>query len=445
MNLAPLRQRNFSLLWWAGLISIAGNWALNIALPFYVLQLTHEPAAVAAVVAAGLCGNVLFGSFAGAYVDRWDRRRIVVTVNVLQTVVLLPLVLVDSYRLVWVVVIVAFTESALTQFFQPAENALLPRLVSAEHLTSANSLNSLNNNIGRLIGPAFGGLAAATLGLGGAALLDAGTFAVAAVLCVLITGGYRADRSDEPERHLLHELAEGLRATGRDRIVRSIFILIAITSIGEGMMSTLFAVYVTGALHFGGREMGWLMSGQAVGGILGSLVAARVSARFRPVPLIASSFAFFGLVDIAIFNYPRFGTSLWPVLGMFVVVGLPVGIHVPALWTLFQIQMPDRLRGRVFAAIWLGAALAGILGAAIAGFLGQRVSVINLLTVQGAGCVVGGVLFQLLAGPGPDSLVERAELVERGEPVARVEPVEPMAGSPSPVRDATRLEQPATS
>jgi MFS family permease len=242
MSLAPLRQRNFSLLWWAGLISIAGNWALNIALPFYVLQLTGDPAAVAAVVAAGLCGTVLFGAVAGAYVDRWDRRRIVVTVNVLQTVVLLPLVLVTSDRLVWIVVMVAFTESALTQFFQPAENALLPRLVSAEHLTSANSLNSLNNNIGRLIGPAFGGLAAATLGLGGAALLDAGTFAIAAILCGLITGAHRADRTGEPQRQLLHELAEGLRATGRDRIVRAIVILVAITSIGEGMMTTLFAV-----------------------------------------------------------------------------------------------------------------------------------------------------------------------------------------------------------
>jgi len=304
------------------------------------------------------------------------------------------------------------TSAALTQFFQPAENALLPRLVSVEHLTAANSLNSLNNNIGRLIGPAFGGLAAATLGLGGAALLDAGTFAVAAVLCGLITGAHRADRTDEPQRHLLHELAEGLRATGQDRIVRAIFILIAITSIGEGMMSTLFAVYVTRALGFGGREMGWLISGQAVGGILGSLVAARMSARFRLVPLIAGSFAFFGLVDIAIFNYPRFGTSLWPVLAMFVVVGLPVGIHVPALWTLFQLQMPDRLRGRVFAAIWLGAAVAGILGSAIAGALGQRVSVIDLLTVQGAGCVVGGILFRLLAGPGPARMGEPVTLVE---------------------------------
>src|SRR5258705_563415 len=160
MNLAPLRQRNFGLLWWAGMISITGNWALNIALPISVLRLTGSPAAVSATVAASLFGNVLAGSFAGAYVDRWDRKRIVVVVNLLQVLVLLPLLLVDSADRIWIVVVVAFTETVLTQFFQPAENALLPRLVAAEHLTAANALNTLNNNIGRLLGPAVGGLVA---------------------------------------------------------------------------------------------------------------------------------------------------------------------------------------------------------------------------------------------------------------------------------------------
>ena len=96
MNFSPLRHRNFGLLWWAGLISVTGNWALYIALPIYVLRLSGSPAAVSTVVAAELLGGLVFGTFAGAYVDRWDRRRVVVAVNVIQAVVLLPLLLVDS-------------------------------------------------------------------------------------------------------------------------------------------------------------------------------------------------------------------------------------------------------------------------------------------------------------------------------------------------------------
>src|SRR5262245_33372545 len=122
MGLGLLRQRNVGLLWWAGMISIAGNWALNIALPLSVLQLTQSPSQVAAVIAAGWLGSLLFGSVAGVYVDRLDRRRIVIGVNLLQALVLVPLLLVHSADSVWIAVVVAFVASALTKFFQPAEN-----------------------------------------------------------------------------------------------------------------------------------------------------------------------------------------------------------------------------------------------------------------------------------------------------------------------------------
>ncbi|SNT63920.1 Predicted arabinose efflux permease, MFS family [Asanoa hainanensis] len=403
MRLGPLRQRDFGLLWWAGLISLTGNWVLSVALPIYVLQLTRSPAAVSLIVAAGLAGNLLFGAFAGAYVDRWDRRRILVVINGLQALLLAPLLLVSSADRVWIVVVVAFGEQALEQFSKPAENALLPRLVRGDDLAAANALNVLNNIVARLVGPALGGIAAVTVGLHGAAALDAASFALAATLCALIGGRHRASRADE--RHLGRELWEGLRYVGRNRYVLAVFLILAISSVGEGIMGTLFVFYVVDGLGAGGRELGWLMSAQAVGGILGSLVAARVIARFRPTSLIMTSWVFFGLVDVVIFNYPRWDTTLWPVVALFVVVGIPVGIHVSAMWTLFQLETPDRLRGRAFNVIWMGASLAGIAGTAIAGPFGERIGLLNLLTIQGAGCVVAGLLFRLVAGRGPATLV----------------------------------------
>ncbi|GIF78155.1 MFS transporter [Asanoa siamensis] len=404
MDLAPLRQRDFALLFTAGLISLTGNWVLSVALPLAVLELTGSPAAVSAVVVAGLLGTITAGAVAGVYVDRWDRRRVVVTANVLQVVVLLPLLLVRTADQVWIVVAVAFATQVLAQFFQPAENALLPDLVDAAHLPAANALNTLNNNVARLVGPALGGVVAVAGGLGGAAALDAATFAVAALLCALIRGRHRAAAA-AADRNLRRELVEGLRAVAHNRIVRAIFVVLGVSSVGEGMMGTLFAVYVTDALHAGGRELGWLMSAQAVGGIVGSLLATRLTARFRPVPLITASWTVFGLVDVVIFNYPRWDTTLWPVIALFVLVGVPVGVHVGAVWTLFQIETPDRLRGRAFSAIWLGASVASVLGAGIAGVLGDRVDVLTLLTVQGVGCVVAGLSFRVLAGRGPATLV----------------------------------------
>ena len=91
-------------------------------------------------------------------------------------------------------------------------------------------------------GPAAGGLVTAALGLRGATTLDAGTFAVAAAACALITGRHRADRGDDRSRRLFRELAEGLRAITGNRIARAIGIFLTVTAVGEGMMLTLFAV-----------------------------------------------------------------------------------------------------------------------------------------------------------------------------------------------------------
>ena len=153
VDIAPLRQRNFRLLWSAGMISITGDWALRVALPIYVLRLTGSPAAVSGIVLAGFLASLLFGTVAGVYVDRWDRRRVVVVINVVQALALLPLLAADSPGRLPVVITVAFAESALAQFFGPAENALVPRLVTASQLAAANSLNSLGNWIGRLARP----------------------------------------------------------------------------------------------------------------------------------------------------------------------------------------------------------------------------------------------------------------------------------------------------
>ena len=404
MNLTPFRQRNFTLLWCAGLVSITGDWALRVALPVYVLRLTGAPAAVSGVVLAGFLASLLFGSLAGAYVDRWDRRRVLTVISAIQALALLPLFAVSAADRVWIVVVVSFAESALAQFAGPAGSALVPRLVPAAQLAAANSLNSLSNWIGRLAGPAAGGLAAAALGLAGAAGLDAATFAAAAGLCALITGRHRAGRAGQPPRHLPRELAEGLRAITGNRITRAILIFLVITAIGEGMMDTLFAVYVTRALHGGSSQLGWLLSAQAVGGILGSLASPRITGRFRPVPQAASCFVLFGLLDLAIFNYPRWDTALGPVLVLFFLIGVPGVLAFVTMLTLFQTQAPDRLRGRMFAVLEVGQAAAAMLGAAVSGRLGQTISVVNLLTAQGAGYLLAGLLLRVLAGPGPRSL-----------------------------------------
>jgi MFS family permease len=403
-----VRHRAFSLLWVAGLISMTGDWLLTIALPIYVFKLTGSPAATSAVVAASVAAALLFGVIAGVYVDRWDRRRTLVIANLLQVAAIAPLLLVDSASRVWIVLIVAFVESGLSQFVAPAEHALLPRLVADDRLVAANSLNTLNSNIARLGGPALGAVVAVTLGLSGATLLDAASFAAAAVLIGLIGGAHRAtpDPVDDTARQQLpsadrvsavarwwFDLAEGLRAIGRSRVLRALLLVAAITAVGEGIMGSLFVVFAARGISGGSSTIGWLMSAQAVGGIIGGLLAATVAGRLPPVPTVITTTILFGLIDVVIFNTPRVTSALAPQLVLFVLVGIPGAIGLAAMMTLLQSAVGDGLRGRVFAAFTVAEAAAALVGTAIAANLADRFGVFTVLTAQGLGYVVAGLAF----------------------------------------------------
>src|SRR5215210_4404452 len=123
-----LRQRDFALAWTGGLVSMLGSWALWIALPIHVYQVSGSALATSGVVAAVVAPGVLLGSFAGVFVDRWNRRTTLVVGNVLLAAATLPLVAVRDESWLWLVYPIVFGLSTLEQFTEPAENAFLPRL-----------------------------------------------------------------------------------------------------------------------------------------------------------------------------------------------------------------------------------------------------------------------------------------------------------------------------
>jgi MFS family permease len=408
-----LRHRAFSLLWVAGLISMTGDWLLMIALPIYVFKLTGSPAATSAVVAASVAAALLFGVIAGVFVDRWDRRRTLVVANILQVAAIAPLLLVDSGSRVWIVLMVAFVESGLSQFVAPAEHALLPRLVAEDQLGVANSLNTLNSNIARLGGPALGAIVAVTLGLSGATLLDAASFAVAAALIAAIGGSHRAETvaAHDPRQplpaadqvsalaRLWFDLAQGLSTIGRSRVLRAVLLVATITAVGEGIMGSLFVVFAARGISGGSSNIGWLMSAQAVGGIIGGLLAATVARRLPPIPTVITTTVLFGLIDVVIFNTPRVTSALAPQLVLFVLVGIPGAIGLAAMMTLLQTSVGDALRGRVFAAVTVAEAGAALVGTALAANLADRFGVFTVLTAQGLGYVVAGLAFAIAVRP----------------------------------------------
>jgi MFS family permease len=187
--LATLRQRNFALLWLAGLVSIAGDFALIVALPLHVYRLTGSTLATACTLAANSLPRVVAGSVAGVFVDRWDRQRTMVAADLLRAAALLPLLVAPTN--LGAIYAIAAVQGTIGLFFSPAEGALLPQLVGEERLVTANALNALNDNLGMLAGPALGALLYAETGIGGVVLADAATYLGSALLIGLIRDGGR--------------------------------------------------------------------------------------------------------------------------------------------------------------------------------------------------------------------------------------------------------------
>jgi MFS family permease len=405
--LSTLRNRNFALLWSGGLISMTGDWMLLVALPIYVYQATGSALATGAMFAAGLVPNVLFGSVARVFVDRWDRKKTLVFGNTLLALSVLPLLVVPQTGWLWVVYAVAFVQSCFGVFNEPAENSLLPALVGDERLVSANSLNATNNNLARLAGPALAGLVVGWFGLVGVVVVDAASYLLSAAFVSLISARTAPERPEEAPpadaggaaaafSGVWREWAEGLRLVGTGRVLLTVFVVGAVTGLGEGVFLALFPPFVRVALGGGALELGWLMSAQAVGGVLGGLVVGAAAARLSPPRLLGSGAVLFGLIDLAIFVYPSFVQSIAVGLALFVLVGVPAAGMLAGLQTLLQTSAKDHLRGRVFGALGTTQALLMLAGTLLGGALGDAVGIVPVLVVQGGAYVAAGILVLVL-------------------------------------------------
>jgi len=403
-----LRTRNFALLWWGGLISNMGDWMLLVGLSYEVYRRTESTLGPMGTVVSFLLPSILLGSIAGVFVDRWDRRRLMVWVNIVLAILLLPLLLLNLTG-VWIAFLVLTASSCVEQLFQPAQVALVPRLIedTGAELIQANSLIGVSQHLSRLIGPAIGGVLFAVGGLLAVVLADAASFLFSAVMIALIRGpSFRPVRTESLEHaatsawhRLSLEWRDGLRVVRSQPILRALLYFMSITRIGEGLTIVLFVPWVVVALHSDQAGYGALLSTQAIGGLAGAIVIGRYANRINPLFLLIAGALLFGVIDLGLFTYPAVFPYIWPALIVMVIVGVP-GAAMQASWvTLPQMYTSDSHRGRVMGAIGAVGGLGSLIGAIFAGILGTVVPVVALLILQGSGYVIGGLLvFALTRG-----------------------------------------------
>ncbi len=403
--LTLLRQRNYALLWVGGLISVLGDWVLIAALPFYVYNLTGSALASGGMFIALTLPNIVLGSVAGVFADRWDRRRVMVAADLSRAAVLLLLLAVRSPDWIWLVYAVAALDAAISQFFNPAKNALLPQLAGADHLVAANALGGINNSIGRLLGPALGGVLLGVFGLPSVVAADSLSYLVSGALIARIsisTRGATRAAGGTPNTAWTRAWADwldGLRLVRRSRGLTIFFIVIAIAACAEGIYQVIFVVFVKQALHGGAREFGWLLSTQAIGGLLGGALVGRFGRRLAPHLLVAL-LAVAGLAVLVLAIVP----SLPLALALYVIAGVPVAGYLIGFNTVLQNGATDRYRGRLFGAFATTWSLLVLVGQGVGSALGNSVGSVHLLMVNGALNIVAGIMaLALLHQSGADA------------------------------------------
>ncbi len=403
--LATLRNRNFMLLWLAGLISFGGDWAMLIALPVFIYDLTGSALATGGVFIALSLPRLLFGSLAGVFVDRWDRRRTMLVANLLSAATLLLLLPVHSPDRLWLVYLVAFLHTGLSVFFMPAESALLPQLVPGDHLLHANALIALNWELMRLIAPPLGGLAMVLLGFGSVVWIDLISFLSAAALVALIVPPAAAPGPMAPAaaRQVGRELMAGLGLVVRSAPIRAVFWIVGAAMVAEGVLNVLAFPWLKQVLHGGALERGWLASAQAIGGLAGGLLISRFARLVRPSYLIGASGLMLGLLTLAYINITTLPIvpQLWLPAALLIraLQGLPImGLFV-SIDTLLQQSVADQFRGRVFGAYGAACGLATLLGQVLASAFGDQLDVVVLLDIVGLLYIAAGLIaLALLAG-----------------------------------------------
>ena len=395
---AVLRQRNFALLWFAGLISVTGNWTLNIALPYYIYQLTSSTLAAGLMFMVRILPGVLFGSFAGVLVDHWNRKWTMVGCNLFATILVLLLLTVKSTQWLWVVYLVAFVESSVAQLFAPAERALLPHLVTGNQLVTANSVGALNVSLGMLIGPAIGGALIDMGSLSGVVIFDSLSYFIAGVMISLINW----KRDSEFPKVEITEVITGWRRIGTDWVsglklvkqnhpITIVFVAAAIAMLGEGMIQVLLVPFVE-LLQGGAMEFGWMLTLRALGGLLGGLFFGHLGSALKPQTLFPWTLLGMGVLLLVMVNCPVFLLSL---VFLCVVGVLAVGASVTST-AIFQNEVSDTYLGRTFGTFGMIAALMTLAGQGFAGAFAEQLGVAVLLNIGGSLYLLSGLISTLI-------------------------------------------------
>jgi MFS family permease len=343
------RNRDVRMVFGAQVVSYLGDWFAFVALAGLVEDVTNSRFLVSLVLVSMTIPGLFMSPIAGSFADRFDRRKILIVVSILQAFAAL-LLLLHSVAGIWITFVAQCLIAGLAAFVGPSSSASVPNLVdNDDDLRKTNALFGSTWGTMLAVGAALGGVFAAAFGRDAAFIANAISFVVAALLFSGVKRPMQSERTQNSNKGRVRPIAdmkEAINVAKKDPVILALLCSKMTFAVGAGIVSQL-AVLASNVFNVGDSGRGLLIGVRGIGSGLGPILGARIAGRDMAKLLKVCGYA--GLV----FAVCYVGAALSPFIGMAAVFIALAHLSGGAQWTLstlgLQMEAPDHVRGRVMA------------------------------------------------------------------------------------------------
>lgn len=399
-NTSVLKNLDFMKVLSGGLISDIGTNFSFIALLFLAVRIGESNGASTGEIAASialitvfqLIPSILIGPFAGVFVDRFDRKKIMIVSDILGGVTALIMTIVTE---LWQIYSFIVLFAIVRLFFYPARGAAFPLIVDKTQLVQANGMVQITAQISRMLGPALAGLVIASQGYKNAFFIDSASYLFSAVMIFLIQANLNVEDKKEAMtvKNTVIDLKQGFGLTFRDNVIGYLVGLFMFTLFMIGFIDPLFVVYLTQYFGLGEIDFGYILSLSSIAGFLGAIILTTMGKNLRKkISFITSAVLVLGISTILIAMGAFLNSVFFLYTGM-IMLGLINVLAMIPLNALLQAIIDPKHLGKVSAFFSTSFVIAQLTGALIAT---QIVKFIGIdLIYLGAGIIL--TFFSILA------------------------------------------------
>jgi MFS family permease len=385
-----LRHRNFRLYYGGQGISLIGTWMTRLATSWLVYRLTGSALLLGVVGFAGQIPTFLLAPFAGVWVDRLNRRHVLIVTQalaMLQSFVLAALTLSRHINIPEIIILSAL-QGAINAFDMPGRQAFVVQMIERKaDLGNAIALNSSMVNIARLVGPSLAGAVIALSNEGYCFLIDGISYI--AVIASLVAMRVKPHEVRRHAGSMFEQLKEGWTYVSGFAPIRIILLLFAIVSLMGWPFSVLMPIFAGKIMHGGPHTLGFLMGAVGVGAVISAVslaVRKSVLGLGRMIPLSAGAFG----VGLILFGFSR---HLWLSLPLMLVCGFGLMQQMAASNTIIQTIVEENKRGRVMSYYTMSFVGMAPFGSLLAGTLANWIGAPRTVMISGACCILGALWF----------------------------------------------------